>query len=259
MKRLFIILVSLLALAACNTNPPSTAQPPANPIDWDRKPDTIVFRADVLGGDQSFVSRSEVPPCTIYGDNLVVWTNEISSYEVQTLYDKVGDEQIRRFVSYLTIGEKFYNYKAKADVQPASSTSPVVETLTLFINNVTQKVDAFSGWDVDYYSRVLRNCKGISAAPVLYVPKAAWVSAQKVDYDPTYPKVNWDAKANALSLADLATKKERKWITDRNVAVLWNLLHTSPPNTQFTEDDVQYEVALEVPGFTRMSPPAPAS
>jgi hypothetical protein len=264
MKRLFSLLgLILLALAACNNNAPvsggGTPVPTVSPIEWERKPETIVFRADVVGGNPSFVSRSETPPCTIYGDNRVVWRNELGGFQVQVLFDKLTDEQIRNFITYLTINERFFEFKANADLQPPSSTAPVVETISLSINGTTQKSDGFSSWPTDYYARVLRACKTLSAAPVLFEPQAAWVSAQVVPYNTNVPGLVWDDAASGLKLADLAARKDRQWITDRNVKVLWNIMRNAPANTQFIEGDGLYEIALEVPNITRDAPPEPKS
>ncbi|MBI5667458.1 MAG: hypothetical protein HZC41_05575 [Chloroflexi bacterium] len=260
MKRLVYLLGGLI-LAACGGGG-DTGTPVANvsPIEWDRSPATIVFRADVEGGSSQddFLARNEIPPCTVYGDNRVVWTNELGPFETQVLWDKVTDDQIRQFVTDLQINKQFYNYSAKANLEPPSSTSPVVETLTLFVNGKNYKTDAFGGWDIDYYRRVMDSCKQISTAPVLFEPTAAWVSVVAVEYDPNAPILPWDSPASQLNLAELAASGERKWITDRNVPVLWNMLRTSPPRTQFVEGENQYHIALEVPGVTRSAPPAPS-
>lgn len=261
MKRL-VCLLSAIFLAACGGDTGS-GTPAANnsPIAWDRSPSTIVFRADVEGGnaEEAFLARSEVPPCTVYGDNRVVWTNELGPFNVQVLWDRVSDEQIQQFVTDLQINRQFYNYAARANLEPASATSPVVETLTLFVNGKVHKTDAFGGWNLDYYRRIVDSCKQISVAPVLFEPTGAWVSAQAVAYNPNAPLLPWNAEASNLSFAELVTSGERKWITDRNVAMLWNMIRTSPPRIQFVEGNNQYHVAIEVPGVTRDAPPAPQS
>lgn len=269
MKRLLIGLGLLtLTLSACGslgggggTNNSPAVNPQNNPIDWNRSPETIVFRADVTGGaTDPFFALSEVPSCTVYGDNHVVWTNELGVNNVQILEDRVTDDKIVNFVNYVALSKQLYNYSAKADTIPLSGGSPpVVETLDLFVNNVDHKTDAFGGWDSTYYQEVLLNCRQISNAPVLFVPKGAWISARAVEYDSQMPRQPWDAAANNLSLKELADSGEPKWITDRNVGVFWNMFLTSPKTIQFIEGDTQYNVALQVPNITRTSPAAPAS
>ncbi len=164
---------------------------------------------------------------------------------------------IREFVNYVALIKQLYSYTAKADTLPLSETKPVVETLTLFVNSVNHKTDAFGGWDYQYYQEVVLNCTQISTAPVLYAPTGAWLSARVVPFDADSPRQPWDATANNLSLKDLAASGQPKWITDRNVGVFWNMFLTSPKNIQFIEDGVEYNVAIQVPNITRDAPPAP--
>ncbi len=260
-KRLLMSLAVLLVTAtACGSSNPANNAPvsQSNPIEWDRNPKTIVFRADVSGGNTDpFFALSEVPPCTVYGDNHVVWVNELEVNNVQVLEDRVSDDRIREFVNYVALTKQLYSYTAKADTIPLSETKPVVETLTLFVNSVNHKTDAFGGWDYQYYQEVVLNCTQISTAPVLYAPSAAWLSARVVPFDADSPRQPWDATANNLSLKDLAASGQPRWIADRNVGVFWNMFLTSPKNIQFIEDGVEYNVAIQVPNITRDAPPAP--
>jgi hypothetical protein len=259
MKRPFILLIAL-ALAACsgaNNNNPAGQSSPQNPIEWDRKPGSIIFRADVEGGQDDFTRRNEIPDCTLYGDNTVVWRNDVNSAETQALFDKITDDAVRNFITFLTINQEFYKYEGKADLQLPSAVTPAVETLTLTVNNSTRKTDSYSGWDQDYYDRILRQCKALGTRPVLFDPAAAWISAKEVPYNTTVPSILWDGDAAGLKLADLAASGQRKWVTDKNVKILWNVVRNAPLNTQFSEGDKQYEVAVEVPNINRDVPPAP--
>jgi hypothetical protein len=246
-------------LAACSgaNNNPGQPPSPQNPIEWDRKAGSIVFRADVEGGQDDFTRRNEIPDCTLYGDNTVVWRNEVGTFETQALFDKITDDAVRNFVTFLTINQEFYKYQGKADLQPPSAQTPAVETLSLTVNSATRKTDAYSGWDREYYERILRQCKALGTRPALFEPSAAWVSAQAVDYNPNVPSVLWDGDAAGLKLADLAASGQRKWITDKNVKILWSMIRSAPLNMQFSEGDKQYEVAIEVPNINRDAPPAP--
>lgn len=255
---LAVLLVTMTACAAGATNNNAPVSQ-TNPIDWDRNPKTVVFRADVTGGTADpFFTESEVPPCTIYGDNHIVWVNELGVNDTQILEDRVTDDKVRDFVNYVALNKGLYSYTAKADTMPLTETKPVVETLTLFVNNVNHKTDAFGGWDYQYYQDILLNCTRVSTAPVIYVPTGAWISARAVPSDGDVARQPWDAKANNLSLKDLAASGQPKWITDRNVGVLWTIFLSSPKNTQFIEDDLEYNVALQIPNITRDAPNAPS-
>lgn len=263
MIRRIIMLCGVLVfgLAACDggqqTGTNNTTS--ADPVEWDRSPDAVVFRADLEGGSvaASFTARSEIPPCTVYGDNRVVWTNDLGAFTSLTLWDRLTDDQVRTFIWQLTINAEFFNYQSDTNVQPPSSDAPVVETLLLRFNGVERKTDAFSGWTYDYYEEVLNMCKSISGTPVLYEPDAAWVSAQAVPYDISAPVIMWDSAAAGLKFADLAANSEPRWIVGGVLPFLWQSIHTSPPYLQFEEDGLYYNVALQIPNVTRLSPPAP--
>ncbi|MBZ0291438.1 MAG: hypothetical protein K8L99_02620, partial [Anaerolineae bacterium] len=185
MRRLLIGLI--LLLAACDSGAPAGGETASGGvISWDRSPQTVVFRADVMGGNQGseFLTRNEIPLCTVYGDNRVVWTNDLGDFNVQVLWDKVSDEQVQNFVSYLTVVERIYTFDARAAQQPPSDVKPTYEQLSLNVNGRQHVTDAFSDWDNDYFERIVDVCKTISSAPVLYEPTGgAWVSAQEVPYD----------------------------------------------------------------------------
>jgi hypothetical protein len=263
MARLALFVLLLLALAACAVGgdpAPNVVNDPSG-ITWDRNPSAVVFRADVVGGNTDpFITRSEVPRCTIYGDNRVVWTNRLAQYNVQVLEDRVSDDRLRGFVQFMALNQTYYSYAERQDTQPLTGAgSPVVETLLVDVSGNPHLTDAFSGWTLDYYERIIENCVGLSQAPVLLVPSAGWLSAQEVPYDPTVTQIGWDAAANGLNLSEVAASGERRWIADRNVRVIWTILRESPTNIIFNEAGRTFRVALEVPNVTRESPPPPAS
>jgi len=55
------------------------------------------------------------------------------------------------------VQREVYNYDAKADLE-FSTVAPVVEQITLTVNDITHVADAFSGWDPNYFELVLGDC-----------------------------------------------------------------------------------------------------
>lgn len=265
-KRLTLLLVVAVMLAACDTgSTPSSgsvaqASIDNNPIQWVRSPETIVFRADVVGGDLVGTpqEQSEIPLCTIYGDNRIIWVANSASDQTQVLQDVLADEVIRSYVQYLVVTKTFFEYTAGAALQSAAGPQPVVETLFLNVNGTPQQTDAFGGWTYDYFAEVLRFCRELSTAPAVYEPSGAWVSALEVAYSPNIPTSFWDPAANALDLAALAASGEPQWVTGATLQILWNRFRTSLPGTRFDQNFLSYELTLQVPGISRNSPPAPA-
>lgn len=260
MLRVVVLFGVMWMLAACaGDSAPQVGGPAGNSvIQWERSPDHVVFRAEVVGGEASFSRRNEIPLCTVYGDNRVVWTNELGGWETQVLIDQVEDVAITDFISRLTIADEFFNYEARADVQIPSATEPVVETLTVAVNGRTHTTDSFSGWDLDYFLEVVDSCTKISGAPVLFEPQGAWLFINEVPYDPTAPMVEWDGQAAGLSFMAMAENAEpQRWITGDNLTILWNLIRTSSPRLLFNEGSASFEIVLEVPGVHPAAPPPP--
>ena len=258
-----LLIACALLLAGCGG--PNILIPPTDDfganasITWDRSPDAVVFRIEIVGGgrEAEFAARDDIAPCTVYGDNRVVWTNELSAFNEQVLFDQVGDDAIRVFIETLTVVDQLFSYPARADLQLPSSIVPVYEQITINVSGGSFQSDAFSGWPADYYERILDRCRTISQTPVLFEPSAGWFSVVEVPYDLQTPAYPWETAAAGIRLSELAASGERRWVTDPLSRVLWNLVRTSPPDVQLVEDNRAFQISFEVPRVTRYSPPPP--
>jgi hypothetical protein len=262
MRRLIMLGLIGALLTACGGPPPAEQIESGGVIQWERDPQTIVFRADVVGGAaaERFRTRNDVPLCTIYGDNRIVWINDLGDFRTQVLWDRLTDAQIESFITYLTVAERIFTYEAAADLQTsAGNSAPVVEQMTIQVNGQRHVTDSFGGWDINYFQDIVDVCHSISQGPVLYEPTdGAWVSVRATTYNSNVPTVIWeDTDDSPLSLRRLSDSGEREWVDGQVVSVLWNLFRTSSPNLHFLEGDQMYRVALEVPGVTRDAPPPP--
>jgi hypothetical protein len=265
MKRLAVLAV-LLVLAACEGGGNETVgQQPFTGnslIQWDRSPSTVVFRTEVVGGndEENFLARNEIPLCTIYGDNRIVWVNDLGNFETQVLWDKVTDQQIQDYISFLTVTQQIFSYDAGADLQIPGAIQPVREVIIVNVNGRIHRTDSFSSteWPPGYFESVANFCKQVSRAPVLFEPTGAWLSSQSVTYDSARPLQIWNADASGLNLAEVAQRGEPLWLTGDNLRILWNVIRTSSPQILFIDiDGNAFEVVLEVPGVHPTSPPAP--
>lgn len=257
MHGLWIVLLIGL-LAACGTPPPNPSVIDPTILSWERSPDAIVFRADVIGGVDDFRARSEIAPCTVYGDQRVVWVNELSGFNVEILYDAVSGDELRDFIRYLTVEEAIYTFGWRYDELFATAeVAPVVETVTLAVNDTTHRTDSLSGWDAELFTRVLTLCKRLGAEPILFEPDGGWLSGRRVAYSPQSPISTWDAARMGLSLPGLEGDSPR-WVTGAALLTVWEALLSLPSSLLYTEDyAAYYQVALQIPGITRESPPAP--
>jgi hypothetical protein len=260
MRRLFTLMIVMVLVAACrpsSQNVQGSYNPDPNLVQWDRSPQSIVFRADVIGGDDDFHARNAIPNCTIYGDNRVLWVNELGPFRIQVLEDRLTDAAISAFIQHLTVDERIYTYEAHlSDVQTETSVNPVVETIQVNVNGLEHDSDSLSGWDNDYFPRIVDACQHLSSAPVLVEPSSGWLIVQAVPFSIQPPVVNWDRGATGLSLASEADGSPH-WISGATASQIWDTLHSQPSNLLFNEGDSYYEVALQVPGVTRDAPPAP--
>jgi hypothetical protein len=316
--KIFALTLSAVVLAACQTVDMDVPSDGAgflvaddHPIQWQRTPESIVFRADVAGSNtlDPFLMQNEIPFCTIYGDNRIVWTNELGDFKTEVLWDIINDDAIRGFVAELVTTEAIYTYRnppldardfnatlpppidltqaarlldldddrqnrggeatqavipvdeplPEPTDQPIGEPQPMVEEITLSVSSETVRVDGFSGWDADYFQRVVHKCRTISQTPVLYEPAAGWVTVRAVSYDSNVPIYLWNSASSGLNLNGLASSGEARWIEGNQVVRLWNALRNSSTNLMFLDGDGQYQVVLQVPGITRSSPPPPSA
>jgi hypothetical protein len=248
------LLVSVgIGLAAC------APAPNPNVIYWDRSPDSIVFRIDVVGGATSPLDAfNDIPRCTIYGDNLVVWVNNLGGFETQVLVDRVPDAAIIRFIEYLTVSEQIYTFTAPAP-PTAQGGSPKVATATISVAGLTHTANALGGWDDDWFERVSLVCASLSQAPVLFVPAGGWLSAVTATYTVDTPASLWRADELGVRLAEVEAGGQAVWITGEPLRQLWETQRTAPPNHRWAEEGRYYQLALQIPGVTRASPPAPGT
>ncbi|MBK8029124.1 MAG: hypothetical protein IPO91_11560 [Chloroflexi bacterium] len=257
--RLIVVLLAL-ALAACGAPTTPNLPPTVDPsiITWDRSPNAVVFRADVLGGEDAFGALDDIPQCTIFGDNRVVWLNELGGFHFEVLYDAVTDAELREFIRYLTVDEGIYTFNWSIDSVFGSPTAaPVFQSVDLTVNGLTHRTDSFSGWDSQLFIRVLTMCKRLGDAPILYQPAGGWVSVQPRPYNPQAPISQWDGARMGFGLA-AANGAPARWVNGEAILSLWTARRTLPTSLLYTEDNSNYyAVALQLPGITRDALAAP--
>ncbi len=267
MQRILWLSVVLLILASCNgsgTQTGSSTFADSSVVTWDRDPQTVVFRTEVVGGTDadSPLARNSIPLCTIYGDNRIVWTNDLGDYNVQVLWDQLSDQQIQDFISFLTISQLIFNYDAGRDLQIPGPIQPVVEVITINVNGREHQTDSYSStpWPPDYFETIADFCTQVSRAPVLYEPTGGWLTVEQVDYDSNRPLQVWNSETTGLDFTEVAASGKPLWLTGPNLRILWNMLRTSSPTTLYIDPDGSaFNVILEVPGVHPSAAPAPES
>lgn len=225
-------------------------------IGWNRDATNVVFRAEVTGGEliNSLPGRNEIPLCTIYGDNRVVWTvNASSSGLPQVLYDTLDDQTIINFIDSLTIDYRIYEYETGAELQ-GTDVVPSVEQLTVNVNDIYHVTDVFSGWDSQLFEDILQQCQTLTTTPIEFEPTQAWITVEAVEFDNNRPSA--PLPESLLNFEDLANSGDREWLQGDIVKILWAQLRASAPDIQIEQGAGVYQYALEVPGVTIDAPPA---
>ena len=271
MKRWFILIGITLIFSACsalagdsnsNTAQQADEQPSSEEetalVNWDRDPLNIVFQADVVGGQGfgTFTDNNRVPLCTVYGDGRVVW---LSGEENQVLFDILTDEEISDLVTYLTVTERFFTFKAGRDSLLPSPEMPVTDVLLLQVNDVSHLTDSFGDWTEDYFNRILTNCTTLGEQPRIFQPSEGWFSVQAVSYDPSIPSLPWEVESAGLSLFEVAEMQASSiWLDNALVVPIWTAIQENSGRVQFNEDNAEFLVSLRVPGVTVDAPPPPS-
>lgn len=248
-------------IAACQ---PAASGPPIASVTvadglvtWSRDPNFVLFRAEISGGEDPFQGRNTVPDCTIFGDNRIVWTTD--NGDGNALEDRLSDQSISTFIQYLAVNERIYTFTEKLpDLAEQYDTVPVVERVLIAVNDITHTADGLGGMESGWYDRVLTACQSLGVAPVLIAPQSGWLTTQEVPYAMEPPLVVWNSTLTGISLGNY-TSDTPGWVTGAGVAELWQRIHALPFNSLYQDGERYFHVALQVPGVTRASPPAPAS
>jgi len=270
MQRLLLLCSTILMLlVGCQALGGQPQQPEAganNPITqqgvvrWDSDPLAVIFRAEITGGSESeaFYALNRVPECTVYGDGRVVWTVERDSPVPQVLFAFLTPDQVENFILGLTVEGRIFTFEAGADAQLPSADAPVIDLITLNVNDSQHQVDSFTPDLPDnYFFDTLTACQSLSTEPTVFEPEAAWIRVQAIEYNNDKPSVFWETDASGLDLGTLANEQESRWIEGQNVRVIWRQLRQGALDMQFLDDNGTYQVVLQVPGVTIDAPPAP--
>lgn len=252
---LFCLFLAVI-VSACNGN--SDGDSSNNPqedlerLTWDTSPETIIFRIDnITPTDSPARITNEIPLCTLWGDGRMVVVDNTVSPE-QALQTRLDDEAITAFIREV-INVGFYSWEN--DLLEPASLNPAKESITLNLYNEPRTIERYSAWPVDGFERLWSLCREV-AGLVPLVPVGGWLTATEVPRDTALPAANWITGA-PFTLAELAQQTTPRWVESPLIdEFIWQLLR-STSNVQLLEADKAYEVALQVPGVSRDSLPAP--
>lgn len=271
--RLIGTLLAASLLAACTSgqggqgqpNPPSggqteptaTSQPSGPVITWDKAPETIIVRLDrVVLKEPPYEGLNRIPVCTLFGNGRLLWVNNVPPNGEEVLESYLDDVTIRTFLEYIIRDKKFYNTPDYASQElPPSENSPV-ESITLNVSQEARTVRSYRPWPENLYLDIVNRCRSLTETRALFVPEGAWVSAYAVPDNPNAPKIGWPG-TGPFRMSELSAAGEPLWVTDVGLTQLWNMQRQSLGQVLWLEAGKTYKVAIQVPGISRESPPAP--
>ncbi|MCC7207253.1 MAG: hypothetical protein IT323_08105 [Anaerolineae bacterium] len=257
---LLILALAVLASACTGTATPDATQPPGGGIfEWDPTPGAVLVRVDrLIENEPAYERQNRVPPCTLFGDGRVVWTNATPPNGEEVLEAYVGEGAIRAFLEFIVRDQQFYavpDYAAQ-ELPPAGDAA--LTSITLAVNRDVHTVRSYREWPNNVYIAILNRCRALSDSPALLVPTGAWLSATETARNSDIAEVYWPP-AGPFRMADLAASGEARWVEGPALAQFWTYQRRTLGQVNWLEDDKAYRVVIQAPGVSRDSPPAPPS
>lgn len=251
---LILIVVALVAVGCSEENGNSNdGDQNLGPLDWEREADTIILRLDARRpNDPAAQQVGEIPACTLWGDGRLVWMNELEDGQ-EVLEARLNDEEVRSLLEFV-IFSGFYDWESDFIVEDGSN--PTIESMTLNLYEDTFTLQRFSDWPADGYERILQRCREASSTPVLFLPDGGWLSAIEVPQIEGVGYWRWPGPNVGIELAQLVNS-EPVWIEGDLARRIWENNVEDPAPSRVLEEEIAYQLVLQVPQITRDSPPRP--
>lgn len=259
-KRLVILSVLILVLTACGEDAQSNDTGQQRLFDWDRSADFVLFRLDeVVEDDDELVINNTIPPCTIYGNGRLIFTNEGDDFEV--LEARLNDDQIRAYIEN-AIGLGFYGWEDDLLEDSGNETTGVpLRSISLNLYAEPRTIERYSGFPVDGFEQLLNDCRNLSEQRALVAPlNGGWLRvAPAEDVTPDDLFVQGWPRTAPFSLIEISNSGSSFWVADQEWATaLWEFA-IRPQRIAFFEEGRGFYISLQIPGVSRNSPPAPAT
>lgn len=256
MRRVFLPLL-LLLVAACAPAPtpvpaPSTDEPAG--VEWDARPEAIVFQLGIAGTSSDRASDlNNVPYCTIYGDGHVIWLNPGINPE-EYLETRLDEATLRAFLEELVYAG-FYTWEPlQVGTPDGPGDGPPRERIILTLFGETHWLDSPANLPPGTFARLQDRCRQFTDSPVLYVPTGVWVSALPATENASR-EYAWSSYAEGfggIRLADIPLERPR-WVTGDAAASAWRLARRG--RVLLSDEGQAYRLVVQVPG---LQPAAPA-
>ncbi|NDJ85960.1 MAG: hypothetical protein GYB66_08750 [Chloroflexi bacterium] len=251
-------IITLLTVAACNgddnaNNDNGSDEGQPRLYDWDRSADAILIRIDEVPLSEREAYRiNTIPLCSIWGNGRIIWSNNVIDTN-EILEGRLSDETIRGFIEDL-IGYGFYSWEE--DIIPPVDEDLTLQSITVNLYSDPRTVERYGNWPGQSFDEIVTLCHNLAEERAQFVPlSGGWVSAYPIEFDTAYKSQEWPRNA-PFTMAELAASETPFWVEGAWAAELWQYTR-EVSIMQVTERGEAYEVAMQVPGISRSSPPPP--
>lgn len=239
-----LILAALVSACARTATPAATEQPAGSVFQWDQTPGAVLVRIDrLIENEPSYERQNRVPPCTLFGDGRVVWTNSTPPNGEEVLEAYAGEGAIRAFLEFIVRDQQFYTIPdyAAQELPPASDAA--LTSITLTVNQEVRSVRSYREWPGNTYIAILERCRALSDSPALLVPTGAWVTAVESPRNSDTAEVYWPPAA-PFRMGELASSGVARWVNDSALAQLWTYQRRTLGQVSWLEEGKAFKVSI---------------
>ncbi len=239
-----LVILSLLLVVSC------TVLQPTPDLAWNHDPEAVIIEATNGGGLEPIAAvRNRIPDGIVFGDGRIVWTTfddgrrqvwqgQLHEDEMMTLLETFADKGFWQLEDF---------YRPKDEVFDSSTTRLTVN----LISENKSVAEYHNGAPSAFDELVGLISSGAGAEGDVYRPEAGYLSVAPINgvYNPSdIPE--WESDMVDFRLADA----EDGWVERAVLEQAWTKVNQNYWSPVVVENDLYYELYLEIPELTRRDP-----
>jgi hypothetical protein len=243
------------------TAPPPPSTQPATPsvtgLAWDTSPAAKMFVATLCCGLAPDLLRiNYLPAALVWGDGRILWTKMDSNGHRQVLEGRLDQDQISDLVKG-ALSQGFFDWN-ELYKSPDSPTDLPPKCISLQLKDRSHRVcEYFKGAPAEFSNLYNTLASGASLKGTDYRPLKGFLVShpQAPTYKPasTGQSLVWDSKSTNLSLSKAINGI---WVEGSALEAAWNLVQSRPAGPVVKDDGTYYQLSLQIPGVSMIEPPA---
>lgn len=247
-RRLAVLLLALaLAALACNT-----VAPPRPPLEWDTAADALIIEAYHAGGlaPQNYI-LNEIPLARVYGDGRIVWV-ESEGLRRRIYQGTLTEAELRSLLTQFSDAGFFGWEPLYGPVNEVRDAGSLVLAVNLKSGR-TQVVEYLEGAPPKFHALLDAVSSGAGVVGVEYTPTTAYLIALPAVGSPQPPSYIWPDAEVGFTLAEAVGGR---YVEGQALALAWDIVNTDYL-ARVESDGRTYQLAVQVPGISRVAPPPP--